>query len=281
MKKIKFAKFLVSVLFIFSLIITIQKFGVMELEASSRSDMSRWIDELKKDQQFNQLDYSVIKDNTEQYSLTSTHTMLTFPVSIQYKAYIILTTDSSNQEKIVEYGIGNYLPYQKDVIINQDVRQLNPKSFHYLSAIESFWNYDMNNERVYIEGSSGEWLPDFNEKALTPFSSQTITYQDNITDSYTEKKLSFNVTDDLSWLENSTTHKNLSSEEILSFLKDKKKLMLVGSKYKNSVTFAYSIIGYHRWNTNQVYLAIYDDELDLIRFVSLSDLNHYGQVIVP
>lgn len=259
----------------------IQKVAFVPLEVSSSTiEMMKWLNQLKKDSLFKEMNTNIVKNNTEQYSLTPTHTMLTFPVSLQYKVYLIVTMDRSIQEQILEYGIGTYLPYQKNVIINEDIQQLQPKSFYYFSPIESFWKYDLGKEIVYIEGSTGEWLPDLNEQKIKNIVPTVLTFQETLTNAFQNRNLSFNPNDDLSWLSNHSQNEGIIDlSQIKSLLQANQRLMFVGSKYNNQVNFAYPIIGYHLWNQNQLYLAIYDDELDLVRYISIKDLLKYGQVI--
>ena len=278
-KKNNYIKYLISIVTILAIVLTIQRMGIGQLEASSRTELDQWIEQLKKDSVFQRLDHLVVKENTQQYSLTSKHTMLTFPMTIQYKTYMILTTDSSNEERILEYGIGTYLPYQKEVVINLDLRQLTPKRFQYLSPVESYWEYQMDDQSVFIEGSTGEWLPELDEGKLSLVSSDKITYHDTLSKSVTNKGLSFNVTDNLSWLTNNTMD-SLSANEIQNQMDQNKKLIFVGSKYDHSVRFAYPIVGYHIWNSDQLFLGVFDEELDLIRYISFEDLTKYGQVML-
>ncbi|WP_339063507.1 hypothetical protein [Tepidibacillus marianensis] len=280
MKRVDYFKYLMSILLILAVILAIQKNGGAPLEASSRNtQMDQWIMELKKDPLFQKMNVDTVKNNIEQYSLTPTYTMLTFPVSIQYKAYLIVSTDSSNQEHILEYGIGSFLPYQKDAIINEDIKQLTPKNFRYISPIESYWTYDLNKEKVYIEGSTGEWLPNFNEAVLNTYTNTSITYDDHLSNSIIDKNLSFNPMENLSWLSRDSKSNSLDWDQVQSLLKEKQKLMVVGNKYNEQVKFAYPIIGYQLWGTNQFYLAIYDDDMDLVRFLSANNLGEYGQVL--
>ncbi|MFV9510832.1 hypothetical protein [Tepidibacillus sp. LV47] len=280
MKK-RYFKYFFSILAILIAFIMVQKTGLSKLETSSKTLlMANWLNELKKDPFFSDLNENTIQNSTEQYSLTPTHTMLTIPVNIGYKAYLIITTDSSHQEQIVEYGIGNFLPYQKNIITNQEIRQLTPRSFYYLSPIENFWKFDLGKEIVYIEGSTGEWLPDLNEQNIRSIQSTFLTYQDHLTEAYDNKNLSFYPSSDLSWLTISLQNKGIFDlNQIQTLLKNNQKMMFIGNKYNKQVKFAYPIIGYHLWNQNQLYLAIYDDDLDLLRFISLEDLLKFGQIV--
>jgi len=279
MKRTAFLKYFMSLFLIITVIFAIQKIGGTPLEASSRNtQMNQWLMELKKDTLFRNINVDTVKNNMEQYSLTPTYTMLTFPISIKYKGYLIISTDSSNQEHILEYGIGTYLPYQKEVIINEDIKKRSPKTFHYISPLESYWTYDVDQEKVYIEGSTGEWLPDLNESSLNAYTRTYLTYKNHLSDSFLDKNLSFNPKDNLYWLTSKFTSK-VSWVNIQSILKSKRKVTYVGNKYNNQVKFAYPIIGYHLWETNQLYLGIYDEERDLVRFLSTNDLDEFGQAL--
>lgn len=178
--------------------------------------------------------------------------------------YILTDVDDQNNIKIIEYGYGKDLPYtdSKEKLV-------------YSTPFENYYIKEMNNEIAYIEGFSKEWLPDLKNLTLSVNRYDSINANEPITDSYINYQLCFNPYHDLSWLLSEEFNKDLTIEEIKKFLKADKKILFSGSKYGTQVQFAYSVVGFHQYNNN-VYLALHDSMMDLIRFISFEDINRYG-----
>lgn len=178
--------------------------------------------------------------------------------------YILVDTYDQNNTTIIEYGFGIDIPYTE---VNKNLVYISPLENYYLSQYET--------ENIYIEGFSNEWLPDLSGLTFTKNNCDSISTNEQIIDSYINNKLCFNPFHNLDWLVNKQSKQNMSINEIKSSLRNDKKILFSGYTYGNKVHFAYSIIGYHEY-VNHIYLALYDFDTEMIRFVSYEDIHNYG-----
>ncbi len=214
--------------------------------------------------------------------LSQTHQLITFRDGLQ-QGYIVLSKQDE-QEQMIEFGYGTSIPYQTSIIFDQDIKKHEPDGFQYISPLESFWEFNYGSETVYMDGSSGEWLPDL-KKSLEPIKQKAIevtnsyyTFKERSTDSYQIiSGAIFNPNSDLSWLV-PTPKLSLSKEETIAAIKKEQVLMVTGTKMDGLVTFAYPITGFQQWD-NYLYLSIYDEILDMNRYILYEDLLQYGVIV--
>lgn len=190
------------------------------------------------------------------------------------KVYIVI---KDNQE-IIEYGEGSYTPYLTNIICDEEIRELEATKFYYFSPLENYWQYNYNNEVVSIDGATGEWLPQISEPITRVEKINHFNISNINTDS---KKISteaiFDPYEDMYWLlaDANQITEQLSPEAIIDSININQKIIYVGEKYDGLVRLAYPVIGYQ--NIDELtYLALYDQYLDLVRFISYDDLKRFG-----
>jgi len=188
--------------------------------------------------------------------------------------YYVLLQKKDNEEKIIEYGYGKQVPYTKEVIINDAVKEADLEPLTYLNPFESYWQTEIANKPVYIDGSTGNWLPDISSIEQKTLNTDYMTLTKNIKNSHLNSELQFDPYQDLTWLLNK--QQPLTKSEILETIKEKKQVMFIGTKYNRLVHFAYPIIGWQS-SENNLYIAVYDTTLDSVRFLSYKDMEKFGE----
>ncbi|GBF10997.1 hypothetical protein [Tepidibacillus sp. HK-1] len=260
---------------IFFFILLLQQVGYSETkEINLEKQIETWLQQLTKTSPYQErldllnLKQIVIKPMNEDVQI------ITFSTDEQQQGYIVVTKDD-NKMKVVEYGLGSILPYQKQVIADEGIKEMIPKEFTYHSPFENYWFFDTKNENIYIEGSTGEWLPDLS--AYQPEYRQTngLDLKEKLTDSLFNDKLIFNPYEDLTWLLNNENNLSITKNQLILSLKQKQEVLFVGSKYDRQVQFAFPVIGYQSWD-DQNYITLYDETLDLIRYVPFKDAQAFG-----
>ncbi|OEF99611.1 hypothetical protein BHF71_08285 [Vulcanibacillus modesticaldus] len=190
--------------------------------------------------------------------------------------YILTDIDDNLIEaNIVEYGFGKLSPYSKNIILDPRFRTIELNSLTYYSPIENFWKVELNNENIYIDASNGDILPKLVTTSLKKILNNHLKNTDSLKASLLNTSLIFDPYDDLFWLLGTTDLQPLSSTDITKLLGQENKILFVGSKYNNLVQFAYPVVGYHLWQNN-LYIAIYEESLDSIRFISYNDMINFG-----
>ncbi len=200
--------------------------------------------------------------------------------TIGKKAYMIIHTNKDlNQTNIMEYGVGTYIPYETNVIFNEEDNMLSIYSFVYHSPMESYWYSTIDDEvadrKIYIDGGTGDELIDISTYSKEEYTVNTFDLSEHLSDMLLDETLIFDPNMNLTWLFDEQEHSLLSKEDIITALQQKKRLLYHGSKYNHSVQFAYPIIGYHKIEDN-VYFSIYDQCLDTIRYIPYEEMKHFG-----
>ncbi|MFT9486341.1 MAG: hypothetical protein ACH0QD_03080 [Tepidibacillus sp.] len=260
---------------IFFFILLLQQVGYSETkEINTEKQIETWLQQLTKTSPYHErldsqnLKQIVIKPMNEDVQI------VTFSTYEQQQGYIVVTKED-NKMKVVEYGLGSILPYQKQVIADEGIKEMIPKKFTYYSPFENYWFFDTKNENIYIEGSTGEWLPDLSAYQPKYRQSNGLDLMEKLTDSLFNDDLIFNPYKDLSWLLNNENNISLTENQLILSLKQKQEVLYVGSKYDRQVQFAFPVIGYQSW-VDQNYITLYDETLDLIRYVPFKDVQAFG-----
>lgn len=211
--------------------------------------------------------------------------ILSYNLDQNHKLYLKLYKDSSktgyvvvkDDIEVVEFGAGHYIPYLPNIIFDEAIKELEPAGFFYYSPFESYWQYNYNNELVYIDGSSGEWLPELATELENNDGGKNFNMADRITESQLLYNKIFDPYDNIYWLLEDASPEQLTSDEIIELLVANERIIYQGTKYDNIVSFAFPIIGFQKSDT-LTYFAIYDQYFDLIRFISYEQMLNYGSL---
>lgn len=219
-----------------------------------------------KEMQIDQISYQNL---TPEYRLY----LISF-VESKTKAYLVL----KNNIEIIEYGEGSYIPYLTNIICDEEIKELDVGKFLYFSPLENYWQYSFNNELVSIDGATGEWLPQISE----PIARDNMVKHFNIhIVNISSKKASteaiFDPYENIYWLLTNADSMTvqLTLEDIIDSLDTNQKIIYSGARYDGMVRFAYPIIGYQKID-EITYLALYDQYLDLMRYISYDELMQFG-----
>ncbi len=198
--------------------------------------------------------------------------------------YLLTMSNGNGKRELLEYGFGNHTPYMTNIILNEKLTDRTPDRFVYLNPIESYWFYSLEGENVYVDSTSGEWLPDltqFDKEYSTNKDSNFVyaSLSDKIVNSYVSDKLIFNPFDDLSWLVDDQLKSLEDPKQIKALLLNNTKIMYVGEKFEKEVKMVYPVIGYAESNHN-IYIAIYDTYLSITRFILIEELKSYGKFLL-
>lgn len=173
------------------------------------------------------------------------------------------------------------LNYLKNYLISQgvEVTDLNQQTGQVDAVIISGQDKDV----MGMEDITSK-VPVINARGLTPDLSayqpeyrQTngLDLKEKLTDSLFNDKLIFNPYEDLTWLLNNENNLSITKNQLILSLKQKQEVLFVGSKYDRQVQFAFPVIGYQSWD-DQNYITLYDETLDLIRYVPFKDAQAFG-----
>lgn len=231
-------------------------------------DLINWLKQSLnlKEMQIDQISYQNL---TPEYRLY----LISF-VDSKTKAYLVL----KNNLEIIEYGEGSYIPYLTNIICDEEIKELDIGKFLYFSPLENYWQYNFKNELVSIDGATGEWLPQISE----PIASDNMVKHFNIhVVNISSKKASteaiFDPYENMYWLLTNADSmtEQLTLEDIIDSLDTNQKIIYTGARYDGMVRFAYPIIGYQKID-EITYLALYDQYLDLMRYISYDELKQFG-----
>lgn len=185
----------------------------------------------------------------------------------------MLIVKEDDSEQILEYGYGKQVPYQLEIIIDESIQNLEPKSFIYHNPIESVWLFQIGQETVYFDGATGERLPDLKDKIKNISIQDLGKISDTIGDSLLNFDLLFDPYINIGWILD--TPSSLTKTELIQSLNNGKQILFSGKKYDQQVLFAWSVLGY-QWISDQLYIAVYDSLLEVTRFIPYSLLEEYG-----
>lgn len=184
---------------------------------------------------------------------------------------LIMKEDDS--EQILEYGFGKQVPYQLDIIIDESIQTLEPKSFIYHNPLESVWLFQTSQETVYFDGTTGERLPKLKNGTEEISIQELGKITDTIGDSLINPDLLFDPYINIGWI--LETPSSLTKTELIQSLNKGEKILFSGKKYDHQVLFAWSVLGY-QWISDQLYIAVYDSLLEVTRFILYQQLEQYG-----
>ncbi len=214
-----------------------------------------------------------INPDIETYNITSLnkdYELIYYLIKNKYYGYLVINKDN----EIIEYGEGLNVPYSTDVIINTNNQKYKMIDIVYFSPIENYWELNIYNNKVFIEGYSGEWLLDLTDfKGVNNINS--LNLNDKIEDTYINSKLIFDPYENLLWLFKKNKQSIVTETELKEMLRSNEKILFSGKKYNNQADFAYSIIGYQSFD-NKLYIATYDPRLNIIRYISYDNLICFG-----
>jgi len=191
---------------------------------------------------------------------------------------VLQKIDDSYQ--LIEFGSGSVIPYTTDMIADEKLRQSNQSMrINYYSPLENFWQTTLQDETAYIEGTTGEWLPEIDKKkpSLNQLSKESLS-EHKIKDAFLDYSLNFDPLNTLPWNQSnvdSEVTSTLSKIEVKEQINSSEQLIYKGSKYDGLVDFAYPVIGYSEIG-NTLYLALYHNETELTQYVPYDVLVSYG-----
>ena len=212
--------------------------------------------------------------------LTPTHQLFTFMIN-QQPGYMVVRTDRADVQ-VIEYGLGSNLPYQTSIIYDEDIKKHEPDQFRYISPLEGFWEFQYGTETVYMDGATGEWLPDLKNSINTivqnrkQHSFSYYQFDQQLTDSYNHIA-DFDPASSLAWIV-ASPEESLPKDEIIRRIKAEETLIFKGTKLDELVSFAYPITGYMQWG-EKLYLNVYDEALNLSRYILDEELLTYGVIV--
>ena len=212
--------------------------------------------------------------------LTPTHQLFTFMIN-QQPGYMVVRTDRADVQ-VIEYGLGSNLPYQTSIIYDEDIKKHEPDQFRYISPLEGFWEFQYGTETVYMDGATGEWLPDLKNSINTivqnrkQHSFSYYQFDQQLTDSYNHIA-DFDPASSLAWIV-ASPEESLPKGEIIRRIKAEETLIFKGTKLDELVSFAYPITGYMQWG-EKLYLNVYDEALNLSRYILDEELLTYGVIV--
>lgn len=212
--------------------------------------------------------------------LTPTHQLFTFMIN-QQPGYMVVRTDRADVQ-VIEYGLGSNLPYQTSIIYDEDIKKHEPDQFRYISPLEGFWEFQYGTETVYMDGATGEWLPELKNSINTivqnrkQHSFSYYQFDQQLTDSYNHIA-DFDPASSLAWIV-ASPEESLPKDEIIRRIKAEETLIFKGTKLDELVSFAYPITGYMQWG-EKLYLNVYDEALNLSRYILDEELLTYGVIV--
>ena len=213
-------------------------------------------------------------------NLTPTHQLFTFIMG-QQPGYMVVSKDRE-EVQVIEYGLGSTLPYQTSIIFDQDIKKQQPDGFRYISPLESFWEFQYGSETVYMDGATGEWLPELKNSIQYIVQNRkqpSLSYYQfdtGLTDSYNHIA-DFDPASSLAWIV-ASPEESLPKDEIIRRIKAEETLIFKGTKLDELVSFAYPITGYMQWG-EKLYLNVYDEALNLSRYILDEELLTYGVIV--
>ncbi|WP_162037829.1 hypothetical protein [Chengkuizengella sediminis] len=253
-------------------------------------NINNWIKTLKLQEGFHEWEYASWKS----YALgPGTHNRLIILLSKKTKqeiGYLVVGADSKGNYKLVEYGAGEYplfslntlqttfdvtylkdlnIPEIKDLEIEQFVERIYP------NALEAVWKVSIEPYTFYIDAKSGEIYPiDSDSINKTPREINYTLYAG--TTSYIQHSLEkeiFDPFEKLKWVSNDPQLVN-SYEDFQKTLLNEEEVTYTEKLFEQAVRMPLAVIGYHQWNEGQLYIALDQNGVRYIHFMSLYP---YGQ----
>ncbi|MGD9679044.1 MAG: hypothetical protein AB7V16_11940 [Vulcanibacillus sp.] len=262
-KKYKYLLYVV----LFSLLIFFPQHKILgEDERLIDKKINQWIEQIHQIEPTNEIYTKVLNDDLK---------LVYYSIKNNYRGYLLLDKD----DKILEYGEGENIPYQESLIINADIQKYELINLKYFSPIENYWELNTDLGKIFIEGSSGEWLFDLEMLPNKALNSVTIDLDDKIDNSYINKKLKFNPYENLLWLVANGMQQVTEKDDLKNLLLNDQKIIFVGEKYNHEAEFACSIIGYHTFQ-KILFVSTYDFVLNTTRYISYDELNNYGKFFI-
>lgn len=218
-----------------------------------------------------ELDLQSVSNLTEDISLVE------FTNLKQKPTYALIRINKSNDYELLEFGFGEYTPYTDKVIINEEIILSEATRLQFISPMESFWITNLDGETVYVDAATGDLLPvlaNYDPEQLQ--NNHFLIKSNDVVEAYLDTGLAFDPFIDLGWLIDKPTNDSLHREEIKNLLTTNNAILYTGEKYDHSYSFAYPVIGYMK-NKDSFYLALYDQNLNVIRYIAYDDLLNYGQ----
>lgn len=191
-------------------------------------------------------------------------------------AYVVMKEQKDKQIiEIIEYGIGETVPYQTGIIINESLLHKEPDQSYYYSPLEGYWVFTSANSKLYVDSATGDLLPDLKQFEAGEDNFNYLNSKVKMSDYYFNQELIFNPYYNLEWLFADESEPSLTKVQIIKLLQDDQQVLYNGIKYEKTVHFAYPVIGYQAGD-NLVYVALYDSNLYLIRYIEFDILKQFG-----
>ncbi|MDP5274584.1 hypothetical protein [Chengkuizengella axinellae] len=262
----------------------------MQPQVSFEENISNWIKTLKKQDGFGEWEYATWKS----YALgPGTHNKLVILSNQNTKkeiGYLVIGADSEGHYKLVEYGVGEYplfslntlqttfdvtylkdlqIPEVKDTQLEQYAERLYP------NALEAIWKVNIEPYTFYIDAKSGEIYPIDSESINE--SPREINY--NLyagATSYIQQSLEkeiFDPFEKLPWVFNEPQLIS-NDEEFQIAVHNQEEITYTEKLFQKEVRIPLAVVGYHRWDEGQLYIAL---EQNGVRYIHFMSLYPYGQ----
>ncbi|MFS1512027.1 hypothetical protein VQL36_06265 [Chengkuizengella sp. SCS-71B] len=253
-------------------------------------NINNWIKSLKKQEGFHEWKNASWKS----YALgPGTHTRLVILINKNNKkeiGYLVVGADSKGNYKLVEYGAGEYplfslntlqttfdVTHLKDLNI-PEIKEWEIDQFAeriYPNALEAIWKVNIDPYTFYIDAKSGEIYP-IDSEAInkTPREINYTLYAG--TTSYIQYSLEkeiFDPFEKLKWVSNDPQPVN-SYEDFQKTLQNEEEVTYTEKLFEKAIRMPLAVIGYHQWNEGELYIALDQNGVRYIHFMSLYP---YGQ----
>ncbi|NBI31194.1 hypothetical protein [Chengkuizengella marina] len=260
----------------------------VKAQKTFEQNINTWINNLKKQQGFHEWDHAYWKS----YALgPGTHNRLVIVLNKKSKqeiGYLVVGADSKGNYKLVEYGAGEYplfslntlqttfdVTYLKDLNI-PDIKDLDQFAERiYPNALEAIWKVNIDPYTFYIDAKSGEIYPIDSESInKTPREINYTLYAGNTSfiQHSLEKKI-FDPFEKLKWVSNDPQPVN-SYEDFQKTLHNHEEVTYTEKLFDQAIRMPLAVIGYHQWDEGQLYIAL---EQNGVRYIHFMSLYPYGQ----
>lgn len=253
-------------------------------------NINNWIKTLKTQEGFHEWEDASWKS----YALgPGTHSRLVIILNKNSKqeiGYLVIGANTDGNNKLVEYGVGEYplfslntlqttfdVTYLKDLNI-PEINNLEIEQFAeriYLNALEAIWKVNIDPYTFYIDAKSGEiYSIDSESINKTPREINYSLYADH--SSYIQQTLekeTFDPFEKLKWVFNDPQSVN-NYEDFQKILHNVEEITYTEKLFEKAVRMPLAVIGYHQWDEDQLYIAL---DQNGVRYIHFMTLYPYGQ----
>ena len=217
--------------------------------------------------------------------------------------YLIVSINQEGHYALGEYGVGEYPLYSENTLYQSLIQhELIPsttsflqystnnhikKERIYFSPLQHFWLITIGSEQYHIEAKTGELIPldrgiltSMTKQKLHPDSYLLQTSNSNVVNSL--QLPSFDPYYDLSWVKKSSLP-IMNLVRLKASLQKGTPLTYVANIYDETMIYAFSVTGYHEWNSgnNDLFISLDQDGTRFILAQFLSEIGHYYPVRSP